>query len=205
MLVELGLCRVARLGELQSVGELVGRLEALESGEPPPLKKKPRTEPEPPLAHDAAPEPAVSAVTTATVPHALDLNSARAAWKQLIPLVGGRLGFRLQVVEPTAVEPPGVVVVGLTERDSDLAEVCDSAEGRVQIETALASLLGRPAIVRFERLASALPDGPPAASPRQQRVDGLDADPFVGQVVELFDARRVRVELEEDEPATAGE
>jgi DNA polymerase-3 subunit gamma/tau len=209
MLVELALCRVARLGELAELAALVGRLEALESGEPVPAKKKqPVASPPPPVALRDEPEPDhAPASVSPPAPRPLDLEAARAAWKQLPEHVGARLRFRLALVEPTAVEPPGVVVVALSDRYNDLAELCDAPESRERIEAALSRLLGRPAMVRFDRVSE---DVPPAATTepdrptRAHRVDEVAADPFVGKAVELFDARRVRVELDDDEPAPAG-
>jgi DNA polymerase-3 subunit gamma/tau len=218
LLVELALCRVARLEDLAELGELVSRLSDLEADGLAPKKKRPEPEPRPviaPRAVEPAPTRPVAAAADPAPPEArvaheeaapppvgpvapaLDLETARVAWKALPERVGAGLGIRLSQVGPRAVEPPNVVVIGVPPRYNYIADRCDAADSRARIEQALKQLLDRAVTVRFERdLAD--PEPQPERSTRAERADELADDPFVRQAVELFDARRVKIEFDDE-------
>jgi DNA polymerase-3 subunit gamma/tau len=186
------------LAALQILAEARGRLRGSPHG---------RLIAEPPAA-DAAGPPVSPPPSRAPAPPpmpdgpALDLGAAKAAWKALPERVGAALGIRLSLIEPRTVEPPNVVVVGVPARYNYIADQCDVAENRTRIEQALKPLLSRPVAVRFERDQAEAEEPSPAQPTRAERADLLAADPFVSQAVELFDARRIRVEFDDEaEPA----
>ena len=226
-LVELALVRVARLENLAELSDVIARLSALEGGAPPPSggtadvkKKLEPTEPvtaSPPLGGDGASlTPASRPVATAapTPPAAppapqpparppappLELPATIQVWPDLTKKVGVRLGVPLSQVAPTAVEDPDILVITLPAGYNWVADVCDSPESRSKIEEALHRLLHRPVQVRFVR--SAEPDKPvtPAPTRSPSRGEEIAGDPMVQKVVELFEARPIHMEMDEDSP-----
>jgi DNA polymerase-3 subunit gamma/tau len=212
--IELGLVRVARLENLAEVSELVSRLAALEAGQPAPAspsvkKKLAEPEPGPAPAPPAPPSPSRSPSVAreadgrgakgASEPAApLDLDEARALWPKLMERVGLQLGKGLSQVQPTAVEGSNVLVIGLPPRYNWVADECGEPEARASIEQALEHLLRRPVALRFQRAAEEAAAAPPPTAPPAKRREEVAEDPMVQKVVELFEARPVHVEVEED-------
>jgi len=208
LLVELALARVARLENLGEIGQLIGRLASLESGGTSPshaapgvVKKKlaaVESPPREPLPPGSAPLPDPSRDGVALP----DIEDVRRAWKELPHKVGVRLGVGLSQVEPSAILAPDVLVVSLGAGYNWVAKECGAPEARAKIEQALQQLLHRPLTIRFATAeggddpatSSALPPSPPAPSGRAL----LEEDPMVRKVVELFEARPVHLEVEED-------
>jgi DNA polymerase-3 subunit gamma/tau len=197
LVVELAICRVARLEDLTEIGTLIHRLEAIERGEPGPSAKKKRSDAEPRngthvTVATPAPEPVVS-----TEPLAFD--DVLRVWPQFLtsPTLGIRLASLFSQVRPTAVEPPHRVVIGLPHRYNYIAEECENHDVRAKVESALAAALGRLARFRFDR--SAEPEViEPARTGPAANVQELASDPLVQRLVELFEARKVRVEVDDD-------
>jgi DNA polymerase-3 subunit gamma/tau len=230
LLVELALCRVARLEDLVEIGELIRRLGG-EGGGPDPKKKvavadrppapaatpasapvpsRPSAPPPAPVPRPDPPPVSVSAPTPPPAPApavAVDagplprLEDAARAWGQLPERVGPRLGIHIPHLKPLRVEAPGVLVVGVPGRYNWAAEQCQSADALGRIGPELARLVGRSLALRFTPMADE-PDAADAAPANSaQRADEITADPLVRQAIDLFDARRVKVELEEDGPS----
>jgi DNA polymerase-3 subunit gamma/tau len=213
--VEVALCRIARLEDFAEVAQLLAALGGVEAGgasaspkkkadgaltgAPPAPSAAPPRRVEPPVATPAPPAPAP--VIPAPPIELPDLEAVARAWSALPAEVGAVLGMRLVRVKPTAVERPDRVVVAIPSRYNDLAELIDTAETRVRIDAALTTLLGRPLRVEFIRGAAEEPEPLAAGPSAAERADELTADPLVKSVAELFEARRVRVELEDDAPA----
>jgi DNA polymerase-3 subunit gamma/tau len=201
MIVEFALVRVARLEDFDELGELIGRLGG--TGGPPPVKKK-LTPPE-----DVRPRPTPPPPVTPPVPlrqpekplAALDLNQALAAWRQdLGPRMPLRLGMTLSRLTPSGVEPPGVLVVPIPSGYNGAAEECEAARGR--IETTLGELLGRPVSVRFDRVADSPIDTAQPSSARTSAArtgEQLAADPFVRDVMQIFETPPFPYRVEHDE------
>ena len=134
------------------------------------------------------------------------LEEALAIWQPLANSLGLKLGAMLSQVRPTSVAGVDVLVVPFTSRYNYVAEACQAAEARERIEAGLLKLLGRPAKLRFEPTGAAESDagGPDVGggeAARPGRPD-LDGDPMVRKVMELFEARAVKVELAPDEGPT---
>jgi len=177
--VEFALCRAARLGDLIEVSALVSRLAALDGGEAPaPVKKK-----------LATPEP----IPTPTPTGPIDLDAAMALWPALMEAVGPPLSGYLDKLRPTAVDPPGVVVVAVPMVYNYAADLCERPEALAKVEASLRRLHPSTSL-RFAREAAA-----PAAEKRRgpSRDAEIAADPLVAEVARLFEARPVLVEAEE--------
>lgn len=213
-LVELALAKVARLENLGELGELIGRLAALESGNvvpagtsssavkkklvspsapsapavgsPPPIVKKPA---------NGAPE--VEPAKPAPVLPPLRLSDVEEIWGQLIKRVGVVVGGRLAKIAPTAVEEPNFLVFTLPAGYNWIADECESPEARAKIEHSLNDLLHRPVVVRFERSADGATEVSPAPSSSTRRRDELEGDPMIQKLVELFDARPIHLEVDD--------
>ncbi|MBV8676217.1 MAG: hypothetical protein JO355_03495, partial [Planctomycetaceae bacterium] len=219
-LVELALVRVARLENLSELGELIARLAALESGAVPPTSadhaapsagKKKSTPPQPavPAAHpDSASGPAPPGLSRATTSPAddgppLSLEAARQAWPEVVKLVGLRFGKGLGLVAPSAISGPNLLVIEVPPRYNWVVDECESVEARARIEQALQRLLHRPVLVRFDRSAEAEPRESPAQAATPGRRGDPAGDPMVQKVVELFEARPLHLEYEEDSSPSA--
>ena len=208
LLVELALVRVARLEDLAEVGQLVARLAALEAGVPvpangagsPAVKKKlapPENgvPPAPPAILDRPPDPSPEASPSSGP---LRLDEVLRAWDALPSRLDARLAQALPLgkVRPVAISGPNLLVIPLPEGYNWVADACERDEGRAKIESALGQLLGRPAAIRFEKAAA---DGDArAAQAPPVRPDELAQDPMVQKVSELFEARLVRIEAEDE-------
>ena len=181
--VEFALCRAARLGDLIEVSALVARLSALEGGEPAgPVKKK-----------LAATEPASPAPPPPRPVGPLDLAGALAVWPSLMEALGPPLSSHLDKLRPTAVEPPGTVVVAVPTMYNYAADSCERPEALARVEANLRRLCPS-ASLRFAREVAP----PRAEEPRRASRDAeLAADPLVAEVARLFEARPVLVEAEE--------
>ncbi|MDR3638279.1 MAG: DNA polymerase III subunit gamma/tau, partial [Isosphaeraceae bacterium] len=223
-LVEVALVRVARLENLTELSDVIARLGALEGGEEPPpgigagaKKKLVPVEPVPPrprlggdgaslaspsrLAPPAAPAPAPVPAPVAPVPP-LELPTEQ-LWKEVVKKVGVRLGVPLSRVAPTAVESPDVLVIALPAGYNWVADECDSPDSREKIEQAFQRLLHRPVRVRFVRSAEG--EKPATPAPSANRGEELSGDPMIQKVVELFEARPIHLELDEEGPPPLGE
>lgn len=203
LLLELALVRVARLENLEELGGLVARLSALEAGSPlpsPGLKKKSRPDDPPvtPLHPTAEPEPPnPPEIPPPTA--AIELTAVRQAWPNLIRKLGVRLGVPLtQADRFLAISGPNVLVIRLPAGYSGSIRECDRPEAIARIEEALSGLLRAPLSVRFEY------DGEDSTEPGETRTssaarrEDLDADPMVRKVLELFEARPLHLEFEDE-------
>jgi DNA polymerase-3 subunit gamma/tau len=216
LLVELALVRVARLENFSDLGEVVSRLTALERSGPAPApapreRTAGRAEPQSAALAAAAPasEPQLpqgtSGAPTARGETAggLTLDRVLKNWTAFIEKVGLRYGARLSQVRPSAVAEPDLLVISLRPDYNNLAEECGTPEARTRIEGALKAVYGMPIKIRFDKLQAQPPQPqestlsspqPPAVAP----ADDLGADPLVQKVVELFEARRILVDAEDE-------
>jgi DNA polymerase-3 subunit gamma/tau len=217
LIVELSLCRAARLENLADLGEMIGKLAAIERSEPAahsaskkkitPDRETAPTRPTPP----PDPAPTVAAPTPPRANGAADdghaqtvaplaLDDVLAVWSELPGRVGPGFGIPLSLVRPTALEASGRLVIRLPREYNWVAAQCGTRDGLARIEGTLRELLSTPITVRFDQgdataaPAPAVVPPPPAPAPP----DELATDPLVRQVIELFEARRIRVDVEDD-------
>ena len=209
LIVELALARAARLEDFAELGELLGRL-----GNPgasgPPVKKKliaaenghhAELAPVKPAKIAVLPPPPAPEPVPIEVPPSITLESASAAWIHQLPAkVGVRLGPKVLLFPPLTIETPGILVVGVPQRYNADADLCEAAEHRRKIESALSSLLGSPVTVRFDRQAS-VPEPVAVSRPVAQNAAGemLATDPWVRGIMELFETipNPIQIDLED--------
>jgi len=201
LIVELAICRVARLEDLAEIATLIARLEAIETGEPGPSAKKKRPDAESRNGTHVTAAPAVASERETAAPtRPLCLDDVLHAWPQFLtsPTLGIRLASLFSQVRPTAVELPHHVVIALPHRYNYIAEECENPELRAKVESSLAAALGRLAQLRFDRSAEPAVVETPRPSPAVANAQELASDPLVQRLVELFEARKVRVEVDDD-------
>ena len=216
LIVELALARVARLENMRDLGEIIARLATLEPGSGPrsggDLKKKSLT-PDPPLpaapaaARENPPQtPAPLPSKPPATPSApLALETIREVWPSFVKKLGLGLGVPLmpyadKLSAYLAISGPDLLAIRVPAGYNHVSEKCGTPEAMAKIEHALQSLLRRPVKVRFDpcdtETASGVPDaGSPATRPKDEL---LETDPMVRKVVELFEARRLHTEYDEE-------
>jgi DNA polymerase-3 subunit gamma/tau len=211
--VELALTRVALLENLSKLSDVITRLAGLETdgtGPAPPdagnkikkkLESRSPSSAAPTPASPAPPPPAEAAETPVSQPLP-SLDAVVQAWPEVIKKVGAGLGVGLSQVIPTAILGPNILVIGLSARYNWVAEKCDTAEARAKLEQVLQKVLNRRLTVRFERAPEEPEPAQPSASAPPRR-NGVDGDPMVKKVVELFEARPFSLEFEEDTPQSS--
>ncbi len=142
-----------------------------------------------PAAHEAGPG--------AELP-ALELAAIRQVWPELVKKVGSPLSMRLAVAEAISVEEPDVLVIAAKPGYNSLADSCGTDEAREKIAHCLQRLLRRPVTVRYHRSLEPAQGSAhePFSEPRRPEI--LAADPMVQKVVELFEARPLHLEYDDD-------
>ena len=232
LLVELALCRVARLEDLEELATLVATLSAIESGAPAPgpaaaVKKK---SPEPlTTPHPSAPGPIASApvecesaaLTAFAAPDppngatpgpstdpgpgtdAPALDRVRYAWKELAEAAEDlKLPASFRKLEPTAMDGDAVVVVAVPSEYNFAADRLEAPELRSRIEGSLSEAIGRPLSVRFRREAASA-EGTKQASAGSVSHQAVLQDELAQALVARFEATLRRVELGPEEPVEA--
>ena len=225
-IVEVAIVKTARLENLTDLATLVARLAALESGGSPlvsSVKKKSNPDLRP-LTNSPSSLPATTAAVPLTVasdastalplPPPLALEAVRQVWPKLMERLGRGLAlvlipFNDRLASRLAIAGPNTLVIGVPPDYNHIAEKADTADSRGKIEQALQSLLRRPVTVRFELSAGPVgPEDPPAesesVSARKRDEAAVDDDPMVRKVVELFEARRLHLDYDEDSSRPTG-
>jgi len=212
-LVEIAVLRVARLDNLGDLGEVVARLVALESGAPPvaPAEKKKLTPAEPvagPADLPADPDPPPILAPRRPEPDreegpGWDLDAIAAGWPRWSGSLAPELSTKLGQLRPTAIPSPGILVIEPVPGYNWLIDACERPDLKLKIEAALRRWLGRPVEVRYDRPPETRAQAPPRHPAAIARDDGLADDPLVKLIVERFEAKAVRVEVD-DAPAPPG-
>ena len=216
-LVEIAILRVARLDDLIELGEVLARLAAQEAGAPavPALEKKKLTPPEPPAVggptsrpvestevppsdpveppEEVAPRPARPA------PISRDLESIAAGWSGWVASLAQDLSSKLVHLRPAALQEPAVLVLEPNPGYNWVVDACERSDLRGKIEAGLRHWLDGPMVVRFRKPVEARASSPGRHPSSIAKDDGLEDEPLVKLMVELFEARAVRIEFEEDQ------
>ncbi len=202
LLVEMALVRVARLESMTELGEVIARLASLEAdGEgpaAPPEKKKPVAAERAPAREDrdGSPAPDEPAPAGPDGRPPWDLEAIRAGWARWAEGLDADLSSKLVRVSPTAILGPNQLAVGVDRAYNWVADACDTPETRARIEARLTEWLQRSVSIRFDRPAAE--PGPPSRTALNfARDEAVKDDPMIKQVVELFEARPVRVEVDD--------
>ena len=142
-----------------------------------------------PAAHEAGPGAELPALEPAAI---------RQIWPELVKKVGSPLSMRLAVTEAISVEEPDVLVIAAKPGYNSLADFCGTDEAREKIAHCLQRLLRRPVTVRYHRSLEPAQGSAhePFSEPRRPEI--LAADPMVQKVVELFEARPLHLEYDDD-------
>ncbi len=195
LVVELALVRVARLEAMTDLAEVIARLSSIEADgapAPTPVEKK-----KPVAAEPARPEPPrPPAIAEPDAVPAWDIEAIRAAWPRWSAGLDADFASKLARLPPTAIVGPNALAVAIDGAYNWAADACDAPDVRARIEAKLAQWLGRPVSIRFDRPREEppTPAGPGSAFSRDET---LKDDPIVKKVVELFEARAVRVEVDD--------
>ncbi|WP_165223928.1 DNA polymerase III subunit gamma/tau [Aquisphaera insulae] len=128
----------------------------------------------------------------------LDVESIRKSWEELVKKVGPILGLKLVSAEPIAVEGSDVLVIGAKAGYNSQADACGTPEAIAKIEQALQRMFHRPISVRYHQTAVAESPGVRGTSSESRRQEVLAGDPIVQRMVELFEARPLHLEYEEE-------
>jgi DNA polymerase-3 subunit gamma/tau len=133
---------------------------------------------------------------------ALELAAIRQVWPELVKKVGSPLSMRLAVAEAVSVEDSDVLVIAAKPGYNSLADSCGTDEAREKIARCLQRLLRRPVVVRYQRSVEPAQGSAHEAFPEPRRPEILAADPMVQKVVELFEARPLHLEYDDDPDST---
>ena len=227
LLLEIALCRAARLENFTELSELIGRLDGAPSStspagshtSPPSVKKKPLREPEesdkpvqnglirPTEPSRTKPDTQTVILTATAVPSPL-LNGATAltpdtilqAWEQVAAQVDANLGKHLLRFNTFHLIEPEMVQVNVPPMYGFSADACEAAENFVKIEASLRSVLARSVQLQFVRQSqdkATVRRESPTATKALKHTD-LDSDELVQDLVKLFEARPIHVEIEDE-------
>jgi DNA polymerase-3 subunit gamma/tau len=133
---------------------------------------------------------------------ALELAAIRQVWPELVKKVGSPLSMRLAVAEAVSVEDSDVLVIAAKPGYNSLADSCGTDEAREKIGRCLQRLLRRPVTVRYQRSLEPAQGSAHEPFPEPRRPEILAADPMVQKVVELFEARPLHLEYDDDPDST---
>jgi hypothetical protein len=128
----------------------------------------------------------------------LELARVHQVWEELVKKVGVNLGVRLSQAAPIGVEEPDILVIGPRSGYNRMVDSCGTDEALKKIGHCLQRLLRRPVTVRYERSSEPSPPGHPGSSGEPRRPELLAADPMIQKVVELFEARPLHLEYDDD-------
>ena len=132
----------------------------------------------------------------------LELEAVRQLWPDLVKKVGSTLGMKLVAAEAIEVESPDVLVIAAKPGYNSLADSCGTDEAKERISHCLQRLLRRPVTVRYQRVVESMSPAPSAPAGEQRPTEILAVDPMVQKVVELFEARPLHLEYEDDSEPT---
>jgi DNA polymerase-3 subunit gamma/tau len=216
LLVELAMVKVARLESMTELSEVIARLAAIETdpSAAPIEKKKPlapevKAQPvlvaEPTTAQPPAPEPEPTKLTTSAhkVPPSItpswDLEQIQAAWAGWVENLDAEFAPKLARVKPSELLPPDRLVLAIDRAYNWIADQIDTPDMRGRIESRIAQWLGRGVSVRIDRPPPEEAPKPSSTAETYQRDAALKEDPMVKQIMELFEAKVVKVDID-DEP-----
>ncbi|MDX2037624.1 MAG: DNA polymerase III subunit gamma/tau [Isosphaeraceae bacterium] len=126
-----------------------------------------------------------------------DLLAIQSAWLGWTEEFEETLARRLARLTPQALEEPNRLVLVPDPAYAWSIDTLDTTENRSKIEGRVGRRLGRAVEVRFEVPAETREDAARAGS-QAKHEERLNDDPVVRKVIDLFEARPVRVELEDD-------
>ena len=176
------------MGEASTVNKVTGTL----NGGPSPGTALVETpEPAPATAAEptaALPENPSPASAHPGEPAALDLDTVRKFWPDLIKKVGTTLGWKLAQVEPIEVEQPDLLVIAVKPGYNATFDECGTPEAQAKIAQALERLVRRPVNIKYVRRSRDHAGQEESRQNEAERADALGRDPLVQRLLELFEA-----------------
>jgi len=132
-------------------------------------------------------------------PKPLDLETVRKLWPDLIKKVGTGLGWKLSQVDPVELEGPDVLVIAARPGYNSTYDECGTPEAQAKIGQALGRLVQRPVKIKYIRRDKECPSEP---RPNEaERASALAKDPMIQRVLELFEARPVQMDYDDNDPS----
>jgi DNA polymerase-3 subunit gamma/tau len=211
ILAELALVRIATLGDLVELSEVVLELtsgvagarvarpvvaSSAPMGEASGLKKKAPESPVPLVESTSADGGGGNGEPSARLP--LGPENAREIWTQVAAKTPGLVGEHARHFANAAIRAPNHLVIGFAEEYTFSKSICDTPEQRGKFERVLAELTGQRVRLEFEALNNQeSPQGEaPAARAKSvmQRRAEVAEHPMVRRAMELFGAFPERVE-----------
>jgi DNA polymerase-3 subunit gamma/tau len=129
----------------------------------------------------------------------LDLATAREVWPDLVKKVGPSLVWRLNYVEPIGVAGPDVLVIAAKPGYNLMADACGTEDALLEISQGLQRLLHRSVTLKYERSTKNDNLGAESPQPGAGPPHSLSADPMVQKVVELFEARPLKLDYGDED------
>jgi len=211
ILAELALVRIATLGDMEEIGDLVAALHAVSAGAPiggpalaaraalpgavPDKKKVDLTGPAG-LAPGAGGDQGAGAEPVVPVP--ITSDSATEIWTRVAGRVPGLVGEHARHFCRIATPAPNRLVVGFRQEYTLSKSVLEAPEQRARFEQILRELTGGTVHLEFELVDSGQPEGTTGGAARAksgpQRRGHIAQHPMVRRAVELFGAFPDRVE-----------
>jgi DNA polymerase III subunit gamma/tau len=133
----------------------------------------------------------------------LDIETARRVWPDLVKKVGAQLGWRLSQIEPIALQGSDVLVIGAKAGYNSAFDDCGTPEALAKIGQTLGRLVHRQVKVKYERSAETEKGAVDSRPPDARRADSVASDPMIKRVIELFEARPLQIDYDDQEPVSA--
>ena len=132
---------------------------------------------------------------------ALDLDAVRKLWPELVKKVGIALGWKLSQVEPIELLGPDILVIAARPGyNNPTFDECGTPEAQTKIGQALQRLIHRPVKIKYERRAAHDDQRQADSRPSEaERANSVASDPMVQRVLELFEARPVQLDYDEED------
>ena len=128
---------------------------------------------------------------------AWEIASIQAAWPGWVDGLEPDLSTKLARCAPAAIAGPGQLVIAFDRAYNWVADMCDTLEARTRIESKVGMWLGKPVSIRIDRPPEE-PLPPSRTAVAISRDEALKDDPMIKQIVELFEAKAIRVDVEDD-------
>jgi DNA polymerase III subunit gamma/tau len=214
-LAEMALVRIASLGDLDSLTDLIAQLRGAAPGDSAPPPARPGTSPARAVSHETSTSTSAAAkkkddlgtpdlnggAQTVDAPAArptveLSEATASAVWESAVGRLSDLLADHCSLGESPRLVAPQRLAVSFRAKYNSCKTFCERPEQMARIESALAEVTGQAVKVEFALLEEDKPADVPARRgvSERQRMAQRAEHPMVRRAIELFDAQVVRVE-----------
>jgi DNA polymerase-3 subunit gamma/tau len=133
----------------------------------------------------------------------LDLETVRRSWPDVLAKLKSK--WRLQLVEPSEVIAPNIVIIGPKPGyNNDEDETVGSPETLKLLAQGFRAVMNQAVEVRFRPSAPPEESAPDGRELEPRRADALASDPLVQKLVELFEARPVQMDYDGPDANASG-